>query len=153
MLKAIHHIDQKDGDIELWINCGGGSVTGMYTIYDAIKSCDSKVICIGTGRVCSAATLLLVAGDERYATKHTTFMAHEGEVSFDEKQSVSPTTLRGELDFDKELEERYCRLMAEHTKPTYKWWRRYAIDSKKDVWLDLDDMVDKGIVERDWPIT
>ena len=153
VLKAFHHIDAKDGDIELWINCGGGTVTGMYTIYDAIKACNNKVICIGTGRVTSAATLLLVAGDESYATKYTTFMAHEGEMNFEEKQSVSPTTLRSELGFDKRLEKRYCRLMADHTKPTEKWWKRYAIESKKEVWLDLDDMIDKEIVEREWPIT
>ncbi len=153
VIKALHHLDSKPGDIEFWINSGGGSVYHMYAIFDAIKNCENKVICIGTGHVMSAATLLLVAGDESYATKHTAFMAHEGELEFDEHQAISPITLMGELAADEKLEKRYCRLMADHTKPTYRWWRKYAMENKKAVWLDLDDMIEKGIVEREWPIT
>jgi ATP-dependent protease ClpP protease subunit len=122
-----------------------------YAIYDAIKSCRNKVICIGTGHVCSAATLLLVAGDESYATQHTVFMAHEGDLEFEEDDSVSPTALSADLKADEKLEKLYCRLMAEATKPTYKWWYKHVIESKKAVWLDLDDMIEKEIVEGKWP--
>jgi ATP-dependent protease ClpP protease subunit len=152
MIKAIHHLDAKDGDIEFWINSGGGSVYHMYAIYDAIRNCKNKVICIGTGHVASAATLLLVAGDESYATKHTMFMAHEGDLTFDEDESVSPIALLADLTADMELEKRYCRLMAEHTKPTAKWWHKYSIESKKSIWMDVDDMIDKEIIKAEWPI-
>ncbi len=153
MVKALHHLDTQTGDIEFWINCGGGSVYHMYAIYDAIKNCTNKVICIGTGHVASAATLLLVAGDESYATKHTVFMAHEGDIEFNEDQSVSPIALAADLEADEKMEKRYCRLMAESTKPTYNWWMKYTIQSKKAVWMDLDEMIDKEIVEAEWPIT
>ena len=43
--------------------------------------------------------------------------------------------------------------MADHTKPTYKWWKKYAIESKKSIWLDVDDMIDKEIIKSEWPIT
>ncbi len=153
MIKALHHLDTKDGDIEFWINSGGGSVYHMYAIYDAIKACKNKVICIGTGHVCSAATLLLVAGDESYATRHTMFMAHEGDLNFEEAENVSPLSLLADLAADDKLEKRYCRLMAEHTKPTFKWWYKYSIENKKALWMDLDDMIDKEIVEKEWPMT
>jgi ATP-dependent protease ClpP protease subunit len=153
MIKALHHLDAKDGDIEFWINSGGGSVFHTYAIYDAIRNCKNKVICIGTGHVASAATLLLVAGDESYCTKHTSFMAHEGNMEFDEGESVSPTTLSADLAADEKLEKRYCRLMADHTKPTYKWWFKHTIESKKSIWMDVDDMIDKEIIKAEWPIT
>jgi ATP-dependent protease ClpP protease subunit len=152
MLKALHHLDAKEGDIEFWINSGGGSVYHMYAIYDAIRNCKNKVICIGTGHVASAATLLLVAGDESYATKHTMFMAHEGSIDFTEDESISPIAFLADLAADMELEERYCRLMAEHTKPTKGWWKKYAIESKKSIWMDVDDMIDKEIIKAEWPI-
>jgi ATP-dependent protease ClpP protease subunit len=153
MIKALHHLDAKDGDIEFWINCGGGDVYHMYAIYDAIRNCRNKVICIGTGHVASAATLLLVAGDESYATKHTSFMAHEGEMVFEEEEGISPTTLIADLAADSKLAKKYCELMARHTKPTFKWWFKHAVESKKSVWLDVDDMVDKEIIKSEWPIT
>jgi ATP-dependent protease ClpP protease subunit len=153
MVKALHHLDSKEGDIEFWINSGGGSVYHMYAIFDAIKACKNKVICIGTGHVCSAATLLLVAGDESYATLHTMFMAHEGDLNFEEDENVSPLALLADLAADEKLEKRYCRLMAEHTKPTYKWWYKNAIENKKAIWMDLDDMIDRDIVDGKWPIT
>ena len=155
VVKALHHLDSdsKTGDIEFWINSSGGSVSHMYAIYDAIKNCENKVICIGTGQVMSAATLLLVAGDESYATKHTMFMAHEGDIKFEEEDSISPITFSSELlAFDAEA-KRYCRLMADATKPTAKWWNKHAIESKRSVWLDVDDMIDKEIIKSEWPIT
>ncbi len=151
MIKALHHLDAKTGDIEFWINCPGGGIHSMYAIYDAIRNCKNKVITVGTGCVASAATLLLVAGDEKYCTKHTVFMAHEGDIEFDEGQAVSPTTLAADLAADEKLEKRYCRLMAEHTTPTWKWWYKHAIESKKAVWMDVDEMVERGIIDKPWP--
>jgi ATP-dependent protease ClpP protease subunit len=153
LIKALHYLDSKPGDIEFWINSGGGSVYHMYALYDAIQNCENKVICIGTGHVASAATLLLVCGDESYATKHTMFMAHEGNLTFEEAEDISPITLLADLNADMEQEARYCKLMADHTKPTAKWWKKYAIESKKSVWLDVDDMIDKEIIKSEWPIT
>lgn len=150
MVKALHHLDSKDGDIEFWINSGGGSVYHMYAIYDAIQNCRNKIICIGTGHVASAATLLLVAGDESYCTKHTMFIAHEGDLNFED--NISPQQLVADLEADMKLEKRYCRLMASHTKPTEKWWHKYAIESKKAVWMDVEDMKKKGIIIGEWPI-
>ena len=153
MIKALHHLDSKPGgDIEFWINCGGGSVYHSYAIFDAIRNCKNKVICVGTGHVASAACILLVAGDEAYATRHTMFMSHEGTVSFEEDETVSPQTLAADMAVDMKLEKKWCVLMAERTKPTWKWWMKNAIDSKKNLWLDVDDMIDKEIIKSEWPI-
>jgi ATP-dependent protease ClpP protease subunit len=152
MIKALHYLDAKPGAIEFWINCGGGSVPHMYSIYDAIRNCSNKVICVGTGRVASAATLLLVAGDEKYATAHTLFMAHEGDIIFDEGYSVSPITLAADLSADLKMEKRYCELMASHTKPTGEWWLKNAIQSKKPLWMDTDKMLKLGIIDKAWPM-
>ena len=149
--KALRHLDSKDGDIEFWINSGGGSVYHTYAIFDAIKNCRNKVICIGTGHVASAATLLLVAGDESFATRHTVFMAHEGTINF-EDEDIAPQTLLADLQEDIKLEKRYCKLMAEHTKPTQEWWYKYVVESKKSVWMDIEEMKKKEIIIGEWPI-
>jgi ATP-dependent protease ClpP protease subunit len=152
LIKALHHLDSKTGDIEFWINSSGGSVPHMWALYDAIQNCENKVICIGTGHVASAATLLLVAGDESYATKHTMFMAHEGNLTFEEGEDISPITLHSDLTADMRETERWCTRMAHHTMQTAKWWKKNTVDSKKSMWLDVDDMIDKGIIKSEWPI-
>lgn len=62
----------------LLINCSGGDIPDAFAIIDAMRNLSIPIRTIGTGRVHSAATYLLIAGskDERYITKHTEMLIH-----------------------------------------------------------------------------
>ena len=152
-LKGLHYLDQSPGDIQIMINSGGGEVYGTYAIYDSIKSCKNKTITIGTGCVASAAGLLLVCGDESYATPNCRFMAHEGTLHFEEDEMVSPSKLLGELKHDMKVTELWCEHMAKHTSHGPKWWNDHSVKPKEDLWFNLKEMITHGIVDGVWPIT
>ena len=152
-LKGLHYLDQTEGDIEILISSGGGEVYGAYAIYDSINSCKNKTLTIGTGAVASAAGLLLVCGDERYATPNCRFMAHEGSLQFDRDETVAPSKLFGELKHDLNVTDLWCEHMAEHTNHGKKWWHDHSVKPKEDLWLDLKEMIKHGVVDGVWPIT
>lgn len=150
-LKGLHYLDKTPGTIQIMINSGGGDVSGAYAIYDSIQSCKNHTITIGTGVVASAAGLLLVCGDERYATPNCRFMAHEGVLHFEEDETISPTALLAELKQDKQVTERWCELMSEHTAHTKKWWEDRSVKPKEDLWLTQPEMIEHGVVDGSWP--
>jgi len=63
-------------EINLYINSEGGSVTDVFALADIILNSNKTVNTICTGLVCSAATLVYLAGYHRYAYKHGTFVFH-----------------------------------------------------------------------------
>lgn len=152
-LKGLHYLDQSEGEIQIMINSPGGEVYGTGAIYDSIQSCKNKTITIGTGAVASAATLLLVCGNERYATPNCRFMAHEGVLHFEEDETHSPTALFGELKHDLVMTDVWCEQMAEHTVHGKKWWLEHSVKPKEDLWFNQKEMVKHGIVDGVWPIT
>ena len=151
-LKGLHYLDQSTGPIQIMINSGGGSVMDTWAIYDSIRSCKNTTITIGTGAVASAAALLLVCGDERYATPNCLFMAHEGVLHFEEDEMFSPTALLGELKQDEKMTEVWCAQMAEHTNHGKKWWMDHSVKPKEDLWFNQKEMVYHGIIDGVWPI-
>ena len=152
-LKGLHYLDQTTGSIQIMINSGGGSVLDTWAIYDSIRSCNNMTITIGTGAVASAAGLLLMCGDERYATPNCMFMSHEGVLHFEEDEMFSPTTLLGELKQDEKLTDLWCDQMASHTAHGSKWWKDHSVKPKEDLWFNQKEMVIHGIIDGVWPIT
>lgn len=152
-LKGLHYLDQGDGPIQIMINSGGGEVYGTTAIYDSIRSCKNDTVTIGTGAVASAAGLLLVCGDFRYATPSCSFMAHEGVLHFEQDETVAPSTLLGELKHDERMTEEWCELMGEHTMHGKKWWMTHSVKPKEDLWFNTKEMIRHGIVDGVWPIT
>ena len=150
IIKSLHYLDNKPGDIFMWINSPGGCVHDSFAIYDAMRSCRNDVITIGTGQVCSAATLLLVGGAQRYATENCIFMAHEGEIHFDKEMGISRTTLESQLKADAILSKRYVELMSKHTGKTVDWWVKRVRDSKKELWFNTEQMTTNGIIDGTW---
>ncbi len=72
-------MDDKTNPITLVINSEGGAVYNALAIYDAMKHlCGTVIRTVGIGKVMSAATLLLAAGDpgHRYVTPNCRLMLH-----------------------------------------------------------------------------
>lgn len=68
LIKEFHHLNLKDGDIFLQINCVGGSFAGAKKLYEAIRFSRNKVIGVVVGNCFSGAALALQACHRRYAS-------------------------------------------------------------------------------------
>lgn len=66
----------QDDSISLYINSDGGSVTDAFALTDVILNSNITVNTVCTGLVCSAATIIYLAGCKRYAYEHSTFIFH-----------------------------------------------------------------------------
>jgi ATP-dependent Clp endopeptidase proteolytic subunit ClpP len=149
IIKGFHFLDQKEGTIYLQINSPGGICSDMRAIYDTIRACNNPVHTLGIGQVCSAAGLLLVAGDKRIVTENCWFMAHEGQADTDIESNI---TILARAQIHEKQADHWAGLMAEHTKPSKDWWIKKAIENKKELWLTAKQMHSSkyGMVDELW---
>lgn len=54
----------------------GGSVDSAITLYNFLKSLPCEIVMHNTGSIDSAAIVVFMAGDKRYAASHTSFLFH-----------------------------------------------------------------------------
>jgi ATP-dependent protease ClpP protease subunit len=87
-------VNKKVDEVYLMLSTPGGSVMNGLNLYNVLKAFPFKLITHNVGNVDSIGNAVFLAGSERYACPHSTFMFHG--VGFDIK-----TQLR--------LEEKSCR--------------------------------------------
>lgn len=75
----LRHLDKTNGDIKLFINSPGGSVTAGMAIVDAIRNCKNDVCTICTGIAASMGAFILSCGTKgkRYITPLSEIMIHQ----------------------------------------------------------------------------
>jgi ATP-dependent protease ClpP protease subunit len=56
--------------IELFINSGGGDVGSALSCYNLLRASGLYIVSFNIGECSSAANVIFLAGDERYAAKH-----------------------------------------------------------------------------------
>jgi ATP-dependent Clp protease protease subunit len=71
--------DHPDGDIHLYINCGGGDPSAMLAIYDTMRFIRSPVATTCVGEAVAVGAVLLAAGAEgkRSALPHSRVILHQ----------------------------------------------------------------------------
>ncbi len=76
-IRALHTMESQSSDPITFIisTYGGGCYEGL-ALYDSMRSSSCNIITIGTGKVMSMGTILMLGGDYRTAHKNTTFMFH-----------------------------------------------------------------------------
>ncbi len=151
LIKGLHILDTSTGPIQIWINSPGGTESDMFALYDVIRSCTNEVITIGIGEICSAAGLLLVAGDKRYAAKNCSFMAHEGTFASDLESNLA---IESRAAINSKRSKQWASIMAERTEPNEKWWVDNVIENKRELWLSAKQMKQQQykIVNGMWPL-
>ena len=80
VLVQLKYLDQNgNGDIHIYINSPGGSVTAGMAIYDGMKRCKNDVVTICTGMAASMGAFLLSSGTKgkRMATPEAEIMIHQ----------------------------------------------------------------------------
>jgi len=145
LVKGLYILESNNAEkpIEIVISSCGGDEYEMFAAYDVIKNCSCHVTTIAVGKIMSAAPLIFAAGDERIAYENTIFMIHESAYGIEAKH----TDIKTEARHFEEIENKWCELMAEHTKLTTKQWKQ-KYNAKPDVYFNVEQAIKYGLVDK-----
>jgi len=129
--------------IEIMINSLGGQDDAMMAIHDSIVNSKAEITTIGTGMVCSAATLPLVCADKRKATENCWAMIHKGATTL----SGDEDEIQAGAELHKAISSVYWRLMSRYTKWTATKWLT-SVKKKGELWLDSQEMLERGLIDE-----
>ena len=134
--------DDPDKDINLYINCPGGSVTAGLAIYDTIQFVKPAVCTICMGQAASMGALLLAAGTKgkRSALPHARIMIHQplGGV---QGQAVDIDIQAREI---LRMREEINRILVKHTHQSLEKIER---DTDRDFFMSAEQAKEYGIID------
>jgi len=107
--------------LTVYINTEGGSLTDALSIYDCLRSIDSPITTIATGSCASAGILLLMAGDERYATENTLFYYHQPILTTED--FISAEQFKGAEKGYTFCQERYDKIVTTRSRMKKTTWK------------------------------
>jgi ATP-dependent Clp protease protease subunit len=131
------------GDISLWINSPGGSVSAMLAIHDVMRLIPNDVSTLAMGMAASAGQFLLSAGapGKRYALPHSRVLLHQGSAG------IGGTAVDIEIQAEdlRRTRDTVLGLISQHTGQPLDTVER---DSRRDRWFSATEALDYGFVDR-----
>jgi ATP-dependent Clp protease protease subunit len=130
-------------DIQMYINCPGGSVYAGYGIYDTMQLISPDVATICTGLAASMASVLLCAGaaGKRAALTHSRVMLHQPLGGVQGPASDIEITAREVLRVKKEL----YTILSKHSGQEYQTIHDV---SDRDFWMVAAEAKEFGIIDE-----
>jgi ATP-dependent Clp protease protease subunit len=131
------------GDISLYINSPGGSVSAGLAIYDTMRLIPNSVSTLAMGLAGSMGQFLLTAGTagKRFSLPHAQILMHQGSAGF------GGTAADVEI-YAEQLERisaTLLRLIAEHTGQSVETVER---DSRRDRWFTAPEARAYGLIDH-----
>lgn len=137
--------ENPQGEISLYINGSGGSVTAGLAIVDTMRSVPCPISTVIMGVAPSMSSVIAAAGTtgRRFALRHAWNLMHQGRYTgYVQGQA---TDIEIEARRMLRLEDQCNRIYADATgKPM----EQIARDCERDLWLDSADMLAYGLVDR-----
>jgi ATP-dependent Clp protease, protease subunit len=131
------------GDISLYINSPGGSVSAGLAIYDTMRLIPNDVSTLALGLAGSMGQFLLTAGTpgKRFALPHAQVLMHQGSAGF------GGTAADVEIYADQleRVGSLLLRLTAEHTGQPLE---KVELDSRRDRWFTAAEALDYGLIDH-----
>ena len=135
--------EDKEKDIQMYINSPGGLVTAGLAIYDTMQlvKCDVSTICIG--QAASAAALLLAAGqkNKRFILPNSRVMIHQVMGGSQGQATDIEIQTKELLRVKKQVNE----IMAHHTKKSLSQIEK---DTDRDYFLSASEAVEYGVMDK-----
>ena len=135
-------MEDKDKDINVYINSPGGSVTAGLAIYDTMQfvKCDVATYCVG--QAASMGALLLAAGTKgkRFALPNSRVMIHKpwgGVQGAAADISIQATEIL-------KLRDRINEILAHHTEQTLEKIKK---DTDRDYFMSAQESKDYGLID------
>ncbi len=131
------------GDISLYINSPGGSVSAGLAIYDTMRLIPNDVSTLAMGLAGSMGQFLLCAGTagKRFSLPHAQVLMHQGSAGFG-GTAADIEIYAGQLE---RTGATMIHLIAEHTGQPVE---RVEQDSMRDRWFSAEEARDYGIVDH-----
>lgn len=140
------HLESEDPDkpIALYVNSPGGSMDAMFSIYDAMQHVRPAIHTTCIGLAASAAAVILAGGaeGERTILPHARVMIHQPHVGGLQGQAADIEIHAREIIRQRAMVN---ELLADHTGQPLD---TIAEDTDRDRWLDAEQAVAYGLVDR-----
>ena len=121
-MQIVHYIHtlekQSSKPIRLFINSEGGNISDGFAIYDAMTQSKCKITTIGMGVIESMATIIFLAGKERYCYPTCRFMYHQGIQEYMEGEAKNTSNSKREVAESDKLDNICNAIVEEKTKFT-----------------------------------
>jgi ATP-dependent Clp protease protease subunit len=131
------------GDISLYINSPGGSVSAGLAIYDTMRLIPNQVSTLAMGLAGSMGQFLLSAGTpgKRFSLPHAQILMHQGSAGF------GGTAADVEIYAEQlaRVGSTMLRLIAEHTGQSLETVER---DSQRDRWFNAEEARAYGLIDH-----
>lgn len=143
IIAQLHQLDKTPGDITLWINSPGGSVSAGLSILDCMTACRNDVSTVATGMAASMGAFLLSCGakGKRFVTANCDVMIHQP-LGGAQGQASDIELVCGHLLRTKR------KLNAILAANTGKDIEQIARDTDRDNWLSADQAVEYGLADK-----
>jgi ATP-dependent protease ClpP protease subunit len=138
-------VNQGHTEIHLMLSTPGGSVMHGITAYNVLRSLPIKLITHNVGNVDSIGTVVFLAGEQRFACPHSTFMLH----------GVAMSTQAPASFFEKNLAEKLLSVQADQARIKGIYTERAHITPEQaegyflgEATLNAAEGVDRGLVHE-----
>ncbi len=135
--------EDPDKDIELYINSPGGSVSAGLAIYDTMNyiKCDVSTICVGMAASMGAFLLSSGAKGKRFALPNADVMIHQ--------PSGGARGMASDIEINAKkilkIREKLNKILSENTGQPIE---KIALDSDRDYWLDAEEALEYGLIDK-----
>ena len=136
-------LENRESDIHIYINSGGGEVTAGLAIYDTIQHLQPDVCTYAIGQTASMASVLLAAGTpgKRFSLPSSRVMIHQpwgGAQGTAEDINIRAKEI-------KRLKSKLYEILAQHTK---KDLETIAKDCDRDYFMDAEAALEYGLIDE-----
>lgn len=135
--------EDPEKDINLYINCPGGSVTAGLGIYDTMQYVKPPINTICLGQAASMGAFLLTAGTKgkRYALPNARVMIHQPMGGFQGQATEIDIHAREIL----KIRERLNEIMAKHSGQPLE---KIAADTERDYFMSGEEAKRYGLIDE-----
>ncbi len=135
--------EDPDGDIDIYINSPGGSVSAGLAMYDTMQivKCDIATICVGMAASMGAVLLCGGAKGKRHALQNARVMLHQ--VAGGYQGTYSDAKIQ--LEEMNRAHDTLMKIIAHHTGQDLEKVRR---DCDRDYWLSSHEAAEYGLIDK-----
>lgn len=123
----------------------GGSVDAGIALYNFLKALPVKIVMHNTGTIDSIATVIFLAGDERYAAPHSSFLFHGVAAQFPANTALTLPHLQERVSCIRQDQNKIAGIISASTKLTPADIESLFAQGESK---DIDFAIDKGIVHE-----
>ena len=143
------HLDRYERDdnlktVLLDINTPGGCAFSMWSIIDRIRSMNTVVATVCSGRAMSAGFMVLASGRVRLCYPHSRLLFHGASCLTGWLRSPECTDLSQEY---AAMDEMMCQHLAKVTKKKATHWRG-IVNSCKDRYISAQEALEWGVIDE-----